>query len=308
MYYHLTPKEILWWFILCGENLANNIHSAFSYLYFLLSSLAVWAEAVTKVQEGIFPSWRSHYVLIFLGGWTKVSGLPLPETLAKHFYSSAWWHWDLWFCMSLIAINSRVGVFLSVQLLHCLSHIQTSAPQIIEDKDRHHSRFGCRRQNWHHSPRAKASFAGAQRIMPSTDLAGGRADLSVLLLTLQWLHVSWKSPTSTQPRGCTWPHRQSRWAPAALSICSYPLTAASAELAELDVDQRWRELKVIKQHKDCWGDWARASLGTQRGRLFQVPTGLGVIKNKKQLPSFLLSPPIKSMGSLKENLKTGTFP
>lgn len=49
-------------------------------------------------------------------------------------------------------------------------------------------------------------------------------------------------------------------------------------------------------------------LGTQWGRLFQVPTGLGVIKNKKQLPSFLLSPPIKSIGNLKENLKTGTFP
>lgn len=63
-----------------------------------------------------------------------------------------------------------------------------------------------------------------------------------------------------------------------------------------------------KATQRCWGDWARASLGTQWGRLFQVPTGLGVIKNKKQLPSFLLSPPIKSMGSLKENLKTGTFP
>lgn len=79
--------------------------SIFPSLFF--SCLAWSSHQGTKCT---FPSW-SHYALIFSGGWTRGSGLPLPETAAKHFYSSAWWHWDLWFCMSLIAINSYVGIF-----------------------------------------------------------------------------------------------------------------------------------------------------------------------------------------------------
>lgn len=37
LYSHLTPKEILQWFTLCGENVVNSIHFAFSYLCFLVT-------------------------------------------------------------------------------------------------------------------------------------------------------------------------------------------------------------------------------------------------------------------------------
>lgn len=87
-----------------------------------------------------------------------------------------------------------------------------------------------------------------------------------------------------------------------------PLPDTLEQLAEFDVDWKWQELK--KQHKDFGENRLRPvqPWDTSARCFFQVPTGLGFIKNKSQLPSFPLSPPIKSMGSLKENQKTGTFP
>jgi len=80
------------------------------------------------------------------------------------------------------------------------------------------------------------------------------------------------------------------------------LPATSEQLAESDVDQRWQEL--TKQHKDSGETGLRGGQPwdtISNEHFFQVPNGLGFIKNKKQLLSFPLSPPIKPTGSLRES-------
>lgn len=72
-----------------------------------------------------------------------------------------------------------------------------------------------------------------------------------------------------------------------------PLPATSDQLAEFDVAQRWQEL--TKQHEDFgemrlrpvqpWDTISKVIF------LFQVPTGLGFIKNKKTTSLF---PPFSS--------------
>lgn len=84
LYSHLTLKEILQWFTLCGENVVNSIHFAFSYLCFLLTFFSCLGWISDQDSEIYLPWMRKTLYTDILRSVNKRTRTPTGFCIFSH--------------------------------------------------------------------------------------------------------------------------------------------------------------------------------------------------------------------------------